>query len=1008
MEDRALVVGVAATFTADPVAPALGCFLDLLGIAHRITLAPYAGLLRELVDPHGVFGQNRGGVDVALVRLADLGGRPARGRAPDPEALRRGARELADHAAAHAGREGAAPLLVCLCPEPRALLAEATYAALSAELEAQLAAEIRAVGALVIPFAELLDTYPMATWDDPAADELGHIPYTAELFAALGTIVARKLRAFTSAPHKVLAIDADNTLWSGVVGEDGPDGVVIDAGREALQRFALEQHQAGMLLCLCSKNAPEDVDEVFRRRSMPLAREHFVASRVSWASKAESLRSLAAELGLGLDAFVFLDDSRMECAEVRAGCPEVLTVELPASSTEAAALLRHVWAFDRWRITDEDRRRGALYRQNTERERTRSEAPSMAEFLAGLGLEIRIEAPAPDELGRVAQLTFRTNQLNFTTVRRSEAELQELLRSGDTRCLKVEVRDRFGDHGLVGVMLFGAAGEALVVDTFLLSCRVLQRGVEHRMLARLGEIARERGLGHVEVPLSFTAKNLPAQQLLRAVGEGWLEEGEGGLVVRFPAERAAALTHDPSAGAPPAPAEGGGKPAPAAIGQNAIIESIARELTSAGALLARVAPVAAKKPRPPLPRARVAPRTDAERAIAAICEEALGMAPLGVTDDLFLELGADSFTAVRIAAAMRGTLGRDVQVVTLQEAGTVERLAAPRPAVTSSQPQRTPPLHVLRREGSKRPLFLARPATRSGGALSYAALARHIDADRPVYVFQNRPLLDAAEPYESIEQMATEYLAALREVQPRGPYLLAGWCLGGKTAFEIANRLAARADHVATLLLFDTTAPGGLVDRMKFLAKHELMRAELKAFSRVPRLEGLLPRVKVARARSMMRRFGVLAYYAHDDADVSLLEYAFPGRFQADELRGMTPEARWDHVYAALKAAEPELADGDGVDAASVRRGFKYFALDHRMDATYAPRWVYPGDVEMFTVRGGTALGAGWKRFLERAPRVTEFALTGTKAAPDPHSAMMSEANVAVMAAELNRVLGRE
>jgi FkbH-like protein len=1017
MEDRSLLIAVAASFTADPVKPAIDCFLDRFGVAHRVALAPYGQLLRELLDPGGVFGQNRGGIDVALVRLADLDGCRARGharRASDAAAMRRSARELAEHAAAHARREGAAPLLVCVCPEPRALLADAAYAALVAEIEAQLVDAIRAAGALVIPSAELLATYPVAAWDDSAADELGHIPYTGELFAVLGAVIARKVRAFTAAPHKVLALDADNTLWSGVAGEDGPDGVVIDAGREALQRFALAQREAGMLLCLCSKNTAEDVDEVFRRRAMPLRREHFVATRVSWSPKSESLRSIAAELGLGLDAFVLLDDSPVECAEVRAGCPEVLAVQLPASSAEAAALLRHVWAFDRWKITGEDRRRGALYQEGVERARAERDAPSVSEFLAGLELEVRIEAPQPADLARVAQLTFRTSQLNFTSVRRSEAEVQALLRGGETRCLKVEVRDRFGDHGLVGVMLFGARDGALVVDTFLLSCRVLQRGVEHRMLARLGEIARERGLARVEVPLVSSARNLPAQQLLRAVGEAWLAPREGGFVVRFPAEEAAALTYAPGAEAALAvEREGKEQPPPvtALAVQNAVIAAVARELTSAGALLARLSPGTAKRPRPALARAPVAPRTDAERAVAALCEEALGVGPVGVTDDLFLELGADSFTAVRIAAGMRGKLGLDTRVVTVQEAATVERLAAPRPAVTAGEaaqrPRRSPSIHALRREGARRPLFLARPATRSGGALSYAALARHVDADRPVYVFQNRPLLDAAEPYESIEQMAAEYLAAMREVQPRGPYLLAGWCLGGKTAFEMARQLAAAGDRAATLLLFDTPAPGGLADRVKLLAAYALKRAELRAFSRVPQLEGLLPWVKVARARSLMRRFGALAYYAHDDDDVALVEYAFPGIFEAAKLREMAPEARWDHVYAVLKAAEPEHSGGGGVDAASVRRGFKYFALDHRMDAAYAPRWAHPGDVELFTVRGGSALGAAWRPFLEQAPRVTEFALTGTKEAPDPHSAMMSEDNVRVMAGELNRVLSQ-
>jgi FkbH-like protein len=1009
MEQRPLVVAIAANFTADPVAPTVGHLLDRIGLPHRVDFAPYNQLLAELVDRASLFAQNRDGVDVALVRLADLGRRDGhRKDTPDPETLRRNARELGAYIAAFCGRAGAPALLVVICPEPASLLADASYEALATETEATLAAEARAAGAHVVTSREMLALYPVAAWDDPAADELGHIPYTPELFAALGAVIARKVRARSAAPHKVLALDADNTLWTGVVGEDGPDGVLIDAGRADLQRFALAQRDLGMLLCLCSKNVAEDVDAVFARREMPLRREHVVAARVNWQPKSANLRALSAELSLGLDSFVFADDSLVECAEVRAHCPEVLTIHLPQDSAAAAALLRQVWAFDRWKVTDEDRQRSELYRQNAERERSRREAPSMAEFLASLGLEIRVEPPETADMARVSQLTFRTNQFNFTTVRRSEAEI----RDSGLGCLKVHVRDRFGDYGLVGVMLFGPKDGALLVDTFLLSCRVLQRGVEHRMIATLGEIAVERGLSHVEAPLAFTAKNLPAQQFLRSVGERWLEAREGGFVVRFPAAEAAALAYAPDAGAPP-PAEVAdeGKPkkaaAPAFIGRNEALEAIARELGTASAILAQVAPRGARRPRPTLAAAPVAPRNEAERAIAAVCEDALGMAPIGVTDDLFLDLGADSFTAVRIAAALREKLGRAVQVVTVQEARTVERLAAgdARPAITAG---RTPSIHALRREGTKRPLFLGRPATRSGGALSYVALARHVDPDRPIYVFQNRPLLDAADPYPSIEDMAAEYLAAMREVQPRGPYLLGGWCLGGKTAFEMANRLAARGDRVSRLVLLDTTAPGGLREQATFLARRELTRAELRAFARFPLLPRVVPWIKVARAQSMLRRFGVLAYYEHDSDDVALVQYAFPGRFDEASLRAMAPEAMWQHVYEALRAGEPGEGDGDGVDAAAVRRGYKYFAWDHRLDALYSPRWVYGGEVAMLTVRGGAKMADGWKRLLAKPPEVREFDVKGTKAAPDPHSAMMAEENVALMAGELNRLLGAE
>ncbi len=1008
MADDPLNIAVAASFTAEPVEPTIAYLLGRLGIPHRIAFAPYDQVLRELVDRAGVFGQSRG-VNVALVRLSDL----SHGR--DRSAA---ARELADLAAAHVRREGAASLLLVLCPStvgpqaaPHPGLLRSPESAPAAEAEASLAAELRDAGVHVVTSAEILGTYPVARWADPAADELGHIPYTPEMFAAIGAMIARRIRARVSSPHKVLALDCDGTLWNGVVGEDGPSGCTVDAHREEIQRFALRQRDAGMLLALCSKNAEEDVEAVFRQARMPLTRGDVVASRVSWEAKSRGLRSIALELGLGLDAFVFLDDSLVEHAEVRAGCPEVLSIHLPPGSAEAAALLPHVWAFDRWSVTEEDRRRSDLYRANAARARDLREAPTMAEFLAGLGLEIAIAPPLPADLPRIAQLTFRTNQLNLTTVRRSEAEIAALIHRGEAECLKVEVRDRFGDHGLVGAILFGVEGGALVVDTFLLSCRVLGRGVEHRMLAHLGALAVERGLATVAAPLVITAKNLPAQTFLRGVGGEHVAPNEGGFVVRLPAAEAAAIVYTPDAAAPAAPAdEAAPKTAtgPAPANQNAVMEEIAREMRSAAAILARVTPERAARPRPPLAAPLVPPRTEDERAVASICEAALDLHAIGVHDDLFLDLGATSFTAVRIAAGIRERLGKPVQVATVQEARTVERLAA---AVAAPLPRGpalpvcSPAIHTLRGGGSKRPLFLARPATRSSGALSYVALARQIDPDRPIHVLQNRPLLDGAPPYESVEAMAAEYVAAMREASPRGPYLLAGWCLGGKTAFEMARQLAARGEEASPLVLFDTTAPAGLAEKLRWKAQRGLNRAALRAFSRYPELADALPWVRVARAKQRMQRFGVLAYFDHDNDDPALVAYAFPGLFDVAALGAMPAAAMWDHVYATLRREEPDRAEGSGVDAASVRRGFKYFAWDHELDVMYAPRGAYAGKVHLFTVRGSTALAAGWEKILARPPVVHEFEMRGNAAAPDAHSAMMSEENVKVMAATLNRVL---
>jgi FkbH-like protein len=297
----------------------------------------------------------------------------------------------------------------------------------------------------------------------------------------------------------------------------------------------LAQHEAGMVLCLCSKNVEEDVAAVFEKNpGMRLRRESVIASRINWQAKSQNLRELAAELQLGLDSFIFVDDNPVECAEVEANCPEVLTLQLPEKAEEIPSFLRNVWAFDHWKITDEDRKRSAMYRENLGREQLRKNTGGLEEFLASLNLQIDIHAMQPDELARVAQLTERTNQFNCTTIRRTEGDIEKLCEDG-RECLTVKVADRFGDYGLVGVVIFSSASDAIVVDTLLLSCRVLGRKVEHRIVARLGNIARERGLSRVDIAFVPTKKNKPALDFLQSVASQFREKD----VYRIPAEQAA-------------------------------------------------------------------------------------------------------------------------------------------------------------------------------------------------------------------------------------------------------------------------------------------------------------------------------------------------------------------------------------------------------------------------------------------------------------------------------------
>jgi amino acid adenylation domain-containing protein/FkbH-like protein len=539
-------IAIASTFTAEPVKDALSFWTQKLGLECDIVFAPFNHVLQQLLDPSSLVSLNRNGVNVLLIRFEDwraMEGEPRSAWLTSAE-IRRMFEEYVDELARairlSADRAGA-PIIIVLCPASSGLMAQNDHEEFLRDMEEILKKDLEAIGGVhLITSRELISKYPVVDYYDRRSDELGRVPYTSQFFTALGTMIARRLTAIDRAPYKVVALDCDHTLWDGVCGEDGPDGVTINGPYRRLQEFMIAQHDAGLVLCLCSKNDERDVLDVFERQSdMALKLDHIIARRINWSPKAENLKSLAKELGFGLDSFIFIDDDPVECAAVRAACPQALTLRLPPRREQIPRFLDHVWAFDHVKLSEEDRRRNALYRQARERDDSQRQAPTLEEFLTGLELRVDFSSLEPADLDRASQLTYRTNQFNMTGRRRSFCDLRLLQESGRYECYIVRMSDRFGDYGLVGLLIFEETEEAIEVDTFLLSCRALGRTGEQRILDWLLRFAYQRGVAAVAVPYITSAANHPALEFLNRAGAQFRRQIDGGFLFTFPSGYAA-------------------------------------------------------------------------------------------------------------------------------------------------------------------------------------------------------------------------------------------------------------------------------------------------------------------------------------------------------------------------------------------------------------------------------------------------------------------------------------
>jgi FkbH-like protein len=513
-QDGSIHVVVAATFVAEPLAQALRLWSRAFGVAVSIEFAGFNQVTASLLDPGSPFGRNRDGINLVLARPEDL------------MTLNdvRGEKVVdAIFSAAQKFMERGGSLMLANLPaavSPFSAIAAADFNCLLNDWSERMNS---LPGLISFDFAAIVNAVGADHSPDPDLEIAASTPYSREVYDRLGIALARVVRRRRIAAKKVIALDGDGTLWQGVLGEDGMEGVRLSEGHAWFQRRLIELKEKGALLVIVSKNEPEDVWELLEvRADFPLNKQDFVAHRIGWKPKSEALRELAVELNVGLDSFLFIDDSPTERATVEAGCPEVTVLPLPADSRHYASQLNRLWCFDALGATMEDASRHSMVQAEARRRELAAKNDDLEAYLKSLGLEVRFSVAAYQDVPRLAQLSQKTNQFNLSLRRRDEDAFRALLADGAHQVWKISVVDQFGEYGIVGLIIARLVDSrspvCLEIESFMLSCRALGRGVEEAALHALCCWCQDLGVETVVAPYVVAPRNSPVRDFFRRQG----------------------------------------------------------------------------------------------------------------------------------------------------------------------------------------------------------------------------------------------------------------------------------------------------------------------------------------------------------------------------------------------------------------------------------------------------------------------------------------------------------
>ena len=383
-------------------------------------------------------------------------------------------------------------------------------------------------GVLLLDVARASERDGIDAWFDAGRWLQGKLEIAPQAAPLYGDLVARILAAERGLSKKCLVLDLDNTLWGGVIGDDGLEGIVLGEGSAAgeahlaLQRYAKQLKERGVILAVCSKNDAGIAEAVFQKHpEMLLRRSDMAAFVANWEDKAENLRAIAARLNIGIDSLVFVDDNPVERARIRQNLPMIAVPELPEDAAGYVRCLADAGYFEAVAFTSEDRHRAEQYAANAEREALQESAQSMDEFLRGLKMSIMFGPFTNVDHTRVVQLINKTNQFNTTTRRYTSEEIANLTKQPNALTLQFRLLDRFGDNGLVSAMILRPSSgqeDVLEIDNWVMSCRVFGRQLEFEAMNIAVESARQRGARALIADYIATSKNKVISGLYPSLG----------------------------------------------------------------------------------------------------------------------------------------------------------------------------------------------------------------------------------------------------------------------------------------------------------------------------------------------------------------------------------------------------------------------------------------------------------------------------------------------------------